>query len=69
MLREYLKENKIGQIDFAKKIGVSFQTLHNIFKNKSPETKVYICLAIEKETGLQPWEYLDNLEPLKKLMK
>lgn len=68
MLRQYLIDNKIGQESFAKKIGISHKSLFLIFKNKSPNTKVKICVAIEKETGLRPHQYLNHLDNLKNII-
>lgn len=65
MLKKYLKGKK--KSEFARRIGITRQQLDNILKRKSPKTFVKTCIAIEKETGLKPWEYLKGLENLKNL--
>ena len=67
MLKKYLKENKITYQEFADKISISKQAVADLIKNRSPKTKVQTCIAIQRETGLPPWDYLDGLEDLKKL--
>ena len=69
MLKKYLEDNGIRKDWFAKKIGISEQSLFAIINNKSKYTKAITCNKIEKETGLKSWMYLDGLEALEKIDK
>ena len=64
----YKNKHKLTWDQVANKLEISRQGLENIIKYKSPATKVVTCLKIEALTGLKPWEYLDGLEKIKKLI-
>ncbi len=68
-LREYKERTGITWNELALKIGITYQALNEIINNRSPKTKVITCLRIKKITGLEPWDYLDGLDDLKKLIK
>lgn len=47
-LEQYLTANKISQTDFATKIGISRQGLHNLLRGAMP--KIGTMLAIDRAT-------------------
>lgn len=68
-LLQYKKENNLNWEQLANILGLSRRGLLNIIELRSPKTKVITCLKIKALTGLEPWEYLDDLEHLKNLIQ
>ena len=66
-LKEYKEKHKLTWEHLANQIGISYQGLMDILKNRSPKTSVITALKIKEATGLEPYEYLDGLETIKKL--
>lgn len=66
-IKQYREKNKMTWLELANKIGISQRMLYKIAEKKSPNTTVWICQKIKKATGLEPYEYLNNLENLKKI--
>ena len=60
LLRAYLRDNKIKQREFAKRIDVSEQWLSMVFTGKRRMTSLSIALRIDKATdgavSVQAWE-------------
>jgi hypothetical protein len=67
VLEKYKTENRYSWEGIAELLGLTKAGLVYLLKHKSPKTKISTCLAIKNLTGLDPWEYLDGLDNLKKL--
>jgi len=52
LLRNYLKNNRIKQTDFARQIGISPEGLRQIMDNGSKHTKVTTAIKIYNLTGI-----------------
>lgn len=65
----YKKKNRLNWDEVAKQLELSRRGLNNIFENKSPNIKVITHLKIKAMTGLEPWDYLDGLDALKKIIQ
>lgn len=66
-LKKYQVENRLKRKELAALIGISEEALYDIIKFKSSQVTVKTALKIKIATGLEPWEYLNGLETLKKL--
>ena len=69
MLKQYKEKNNLTWEALAKKIGISQRMLYRVIENRSPNMTVWIAIKIKNATGLEPQEYLDGLEVLKKIKK
>jgi len=66
MLKKLIKEKEMTIEEFATSIKVSRQTIHNVIRDRVASLDT--ALKIKYTYGLEPWEYLDNLEHIKKLV-
>jgi len=68
-LKQYKEKNKLTWDALAEKIGISKRHLFKIVDSRTPNTTVWVAIKIKNATGLEPHEYLDGLDAVKKIRK
>jgi DNA-binding XRE family transcriptional regulator len=66
MLKKWKEDNRYTYDQMAEMIGIHKQTILDIIEKRSSKTGIGTVLKIKRVTGLDPWEYLDGLEIIKK---
>lgn len=65
-----LEENDMSRYELAKRIGVTYPTIDNIYKGKSTSIKLEILESICKELNCSPVEILESDDPqMERLLK
>lgn len=69
-IQNKLEEKGISRYELAKRIGVTYPTIDNIFKGKSTSIKLEILEEICKELNCSPVEILESDDPqMERLLK
>ena len=69
-IQNKLEEKGISRYELAKRIGVTYPTIDNIFKGKSTSIKFEILESICKELNCSPVEILESDDPqMERLLK
>lgn len=58
-----LEENNMSRYELAKRIGVTYPTIDNIYKGKSTSIKLEILESICKELNCSPIDILESDDP------
>lgn len=65
-----LEENNMSRYELAKRIGVTYPTIDNIYKGKSTSIKLEILESICKELNCSPIDILESDDPqMERLLK
>ena len=62
-IKKKLEENNMSRYELAKRIGVTYPTIDNIYKGKSTSIKLEIFELICKELKCSPIEILESDDP------
>lgn len=62
-IQQKLKENNMSRYELAKRIGVTYPTIDNIYKGTSTSIKFEILEAICKELDCSPIDILESDDP------
>ena len=59
-IKKKLEENNMSRYELAKRIGVTYPTIDNIYKGKSTSIKLEILESICKELNCNPNDILES---------
>jgi len=59
-IKKKLEENNMSRYELAKRIGVTYPTIDNIYKGKSTSIKLEILESICKELNCSPIDILES---------
>ena len=62
-IKKELEENNMSRYELAKRIGVTYPTIDNIYKGKSTSIKLEILESICKELKCNPIDILESDDP------
>lgn len=69
-IKKKLEENNMSRYELAKRIGVTYPTIDNIYKGKSTSIKLEILESICKELNCNPIDILESDDPqMERLLK
>lgn len=69
-IKKKLEENNMSRYELAKRIGVTYPTIDNIYKGKSTSIKLEILESICKELNCSPIDILESDDPqMERLLK
>lgn len=62
-IKKKIEENNMSRYELAKRIGVTYPTIDNIYKGKSTSIKLEILESICKELNCSPIDILESDDP------